>query len=171
MRRTLIASAFAVIGLTARFALSSDAVRAGWPGAIRDHAHSGRLRRRPSSGTEWRMPRKRRRICAPVCAPLCPPLRPPLLVAPWRARLQLSKRKQARGTGLLERRVPHAAALGLAFSRRACQRLRCRSSGGIKMRAGLAKSSATRPVTSATVKRSPAMNGRSLEVSLTIVIA
>ena len=55
--------------------------------------------------------------------------------------------------------IPHAAADGRAFNA-ACQRLRLARSGGIARRAGRAKSSATSPVMSATVKRSPAMNGR-----------
>jgi len=65
--------------------------------------------------------------------------------------------------------IPHAAADGRAFNA-ACQRLRLARSGGIARRAGRAKSSATSPVMSATVKRSPAMNGRSRRISSKIIM-
>ena len=145
-----------------RSAVSGDAVRFGRQSAVHGHAHRWRLRRRLSSGTEWRMPAERRRLRPPLCASLRPSVWPPLLVARRRARLQLSDR-QTRGAGLktgasrpgalfTPRRSIHAAALGLAFNA-ACHRLRWASSGGITIRADFAKSSATSPVMSATVKR------------------
>jgi hypothetical protein len=59
--------------------------------------------------------------------------------------------ERARGVGLFYKPAPHAAALGRAFSV-SRQRLRLASSGRMAMRAGLAKSSATSPVMSATGK-------------------
>ena len=87
-------------------------------------------------------------------------LRPPLLVARRRAGLQLRVSENGAGSGRRSGRGAFAAALGLAFNA-SRQRLRWASSGGMAIRADLAKSSATSPVMSATVNRSPAMNGRS----------